>query len=61
MSNFYSKQDTRVKIIREKNVFLALLVTCLSMYIYLYNIYTNVYGSQLSVQIYITYIDTTNN
>ena len=62
MSHLDSKRDIDVQKIKVKNaIFELLALSHFCPCIYFYNIHINVYGSLLSVQIYIMYIDTTNN
>ena len=62
MSNPYSKRDIDVQKIKVKNtIFEFLAWSHVYLCIYVYNIYINVYGSLLDIQIHVMYIDTTNS
>ena len=62
MSNLYSKRYIHVQKIKVKNyIFEFSAWSHVYLCIYFYNIYINVQGSLLGIQIDIMYIDTTNS
>ena len=61
MSNPYSTGDIDVQKIKVKNtIFEFSAWSHVYLCMYFYNIYINVWGSLLGIQIHIMYIDTTN-